>query len=114
MKLPNFEYAVVEARKMTHYLLSEDNSGGKAAFFISFGFSLEQWEDLQTMLLNHASTHEVARMVPNKHGMKYIIEGELQTPDRRNPQIRSVWIIEHEQDAARFVTAYALEGDSDD
>lgn len=114
MKLPNYKNAVVAEAKITLYLLSDENSGGKAAFFSNVGFSLEQWEILRTALLDHAAVHEVARLKHNMHGMKYIIDGKLSTPDGRNPQVRSVWIVENGQTVARFVTAYPLEGVFDD
>jgi hypothetical protein len=63
---------------------------------------------LKLALISHASSHEIARMTPNPYGMKYIIEGELQTPDHEYPHIRAIWIIENEQELARFVTAYPL------
>jgi hypothetical protein len=36
------------------------------------------------------------------------IEGALQSPDERNPEIRSVWIIENDDDVPKLVTAYPL------
>jgi hypothetical protein len=63
---------------------------------------------LKSALLSHAITYDVKQTMPNPHGIKYIIEGALQTPDGRNPQVRTVWIIENKQDRARFVTAYPL------
>jgi len=38
--------------------------------------------------------------------MRYIIEGELKTPDERNPKVRVVWFIETDMDLPRLVTAY--------
>jgi hypothetical protein len=71
--------------KITDYLLSEEKSGGKSAFYLAFGFILTNWEILKAALIQHATTHEVARSSETSHGIKYIIEGELQTPDRRSP-----------------------------
>lgn len=112
MKLPNLEFALVEERKVAAYLLSEENSGGKSAFFATFGFTVAQWEALRDALLEHAAAHEVARASKTTHGAKYIIEGEMQTPVGRSPQVRSVWIIDAGEDAPRLVTAYPLEGES--
>ncbi|MGH2505508.1 MAG: DUF6883 domain-containing protein [Ktedonobacterales bacterium] len=108
MRLPNLRKARVEEQKVTTYLLSDERSEGKAAFFASFGFALARWELLQDALLAHAASHEVVRAVDNPHGVKYIIEGSLTTPDGRNPLVRSVWIIETGSDAPRLVTAYPL------
>jgi hypothetical protein len=112
MKLPELNQAFIETPKITAYLLSEENSGGKSAFFTAFGFTLDQPEALRQALLAHAQTHEVASVSRSSHGMKYIIEGELHTPDGRFPQVRSVWIIDTGKTAPRFVTAYPLEGES--
>lgn len=108
MKLPHHEQAVVPESKITSYLLSEEKSGGKAGFFTQFGFSVAQWEVMREALLVHAAAHDITQTVENPHGTKYIIEGELQTPDGRNPVVRAVWIIETGQEAARLVTAYPL------
>ena len=109
MKLPNLTNAFVEEPKIIDYLLSEEKSGGKSAFFIAFGFSLDKSEILRDALLTHARTHEVARILTTLHGIKYIIEGTLQTPDGRSPRVRSVWIVNAGKEAPRFVTAYPLE-----
>ena len=108
MKLPNLENALVEKRKITDYLLSEENSGGKSAFFITFGFTVDGWEMLRAVMLEHAAVNEITRISETSHGVKYIIEGEMQTPDGRLPHVRSVWIIDKGKDAPRLVTAYPL------
>lgn len=112
MKLPNLETAVVEEAKITAYLLSEENSGGKSAFFSAFGFTLVDWRQLSSALIEHASRHEVKHISQTKHGDKYIIEGAMQTPDGRSPQVRSVWIVDVGKEAPRLVTAYPMEGDN--
>lgn len=110
MKLPHLENAYVPEAKITAYLLSEENSGGKAAFYISFGFTINDWQRLSEALIQHANAHEIKRSSETRHGVKYIIEGNMQTPDGRSPQIRAVWIIDTGKDAPRLVTAYPLEG----
>ena len=110
MKLPNYEQAIIPEAKLTEYLLSETHPEGKekAAFFQRFGFSTEEWEALANALRGHAIQHEVVKMVESKYGQRFVIEGELQTPDGRNPAIRSVWFVEWDQDTPRLVTAYPL------
>jgi hypothetical protein len=40
--------------------------------------------------------------------MKYVIEGMMESPDGRNPHVRSIWIVEYDTDYPRLVTAYPL------
>ena len=85
MQLPYLENAQVEERKITGYLLSEDMSEGKVAFFTAFGFALARWDVLRDALMAHAAAHQVVRVVNSPFGTKYLIEGPLQTLDGRNP-----------------------------
>ena len=108
MYLPNIDRVIVESSKIIAYLLSEENTGGKAGFFTAFGFHREKWEDLKEVLIQHARTHEIATISVTQHGVKYIIEGEIQMPDKRFVPVRSVWIVDVGMDAPRLVTAYPL------
>jgi hypothetical protein len=80
----------------------------KAAFFRRFEFSVAEWEQLAHAFVAHAATYEVADSVTTLEGVHYTIEGELQTPDGRNPTIRSVWVIDKGSETPRFITAYPL------
>jgi hypothetical protein len=114
MKLPNYEKAVVPKAKITDYLLSliHRDGCGKAKFFMRFGFSAEQWEFLAEALKCHAIYNEVAKTEISYFGTRYIIEGTMPSPDRRNPCVRSVWFVESGSDIPSFVTAYPLKGKS--
>lgn len=110
MKLPNFERAVVAEAKIVKYLLNKEHPSGKhkAAFFTRFGFSVAQWQILAEALLIHEAAHEVADTLETAEGTHYTVEGELKTPDERNPSIRSVWTIDKDSEIPRFITAYPL------
>lgn len=92
MKLPSGERTVVPQQKITEYLLSLSHreGRGKAAFFTRFGFSVDVWRELATALRQHAVGHEVTKVEDSPFGMRYVIEGTIVTPDKRNPVIRSV------------------------
>ena len=110
MKLPSFAKADVPEAKITEYLLNKahPSNQGKAAFFLSFGFTLANWAIFADALRNHATTYEVARVSETEHGSKYVVEGALVTPDRRNPDVRVVWAVDTGETAPRLVTAYRL------
>jgi hypothetical protein len=101
-----------DSKKIVNYLLSETHEAGrdKANFFKRFGFTLEAWEILAQALRQHAVQHEIAKIEPSPFGDRYVIEGFLQTPSVRAPQVRTVWFIDIGETAPRFVTAYPLKG----
>jgi hypothetical protein len=108
VKLPKLEKAFVDTQKITDYLLSEENSGGKSAFFLAFGFSRAQPEEVRNALLALAAAYKVASFTKTPHGIKYVIDGEMRTPDGRTCQVRTVWIVDTGEEAPRLVTAYPL------
>ncbi|MBF0101254.1 MAG: hypothetical protein HQK77_10140 [Desulfobacterales bacterium] len=116
MKLPNYEKAFVPKEKITNYLLSLIHRDGcsKARFFMRFGFSAEQWETLTRALKFHAGYNEITKTEISYFGTRYIIEGAICSPDRRNPSIRSVWFVENGSDIPCFVTAYPVKGKKND
>ena len=111
MRLPNAEHLRVDREKIIDYLLSATHPDGqaKAEFFRRFGFSLEQREVLAEALRHHGKTHPIAKTVESPYGTRYSVDGELISPDGRNPQVRTVWMLEAESSTPRLITAHPLE-----
>ena len=59
-------------------------------------------------LRSHGAICEVAKVENSPFGVRYILEGELATPDGRNPVVRSVWFIERGEYAPKLVTVYPV------
>ena len=110
MKLPNREQAYIQPQKLTGYLLSETHEVGrsKAKLLRAFGFNQENVAMLEQELLRIAQTQEVQETIATPHGIKYVMDGMIQTPQGRSLQLRTVWIIDTEQTKPRFVTARPL------
>ncbi len=108
MKLPNREHAYVTRSKLKDYLLSESHVVGrsKAKFLRLFGFNISNIVLLEKGLIKIAQTHEIREVILTPHGKKYIIDGLLNTPVNRFVKVRTVWIVDKNQDKPRFVTAY--------
>ena len=108
--LPNAERAVVARSKVVDYLLSEahPDGRGKARFFFAHGFSPADWEALAAALRGHAVSHRVANAVETPFGVRYVVEGELASPDGRSPGVRTVWFIRTSHDVPELVTAYPM------
>lgn len=110
VKLPDAELAIVDESKVVDYLLSERHPDGraKAAFFSAFGFQARHWRTFAGALRAHGASGEVTGMSDSGYGTRYSVDGVIETPDGRNPQVRTVWIIDSERRAPRLVTAHPL------
>jgi hypothetical protein len=111
MKLPNANRLVVEREKIVDYLLNPTHRYGasKARFFTEFGFGIEQWERLAEALREHGRIHEVAGVRETGFGLRYAVEGELNTPCGHRPRARTVWQMDEGTVAPRLISAYPLE-----
>jgi len=110
MKLPGRESAIVPRSKVEDYLLNLEHpiGGGKAKFFLHFGFQRERWEELASALRGHTQENLVVDTLQDADGVAYVIEGGIETPSGRRPRVRSVWLVEKGELAPRFITAYPL------
>jgi len=110
MKLPNAQSAIVPERKVTHYLLNPAHpaGGSKAMFFMRFGFTVANWQQLAEALLRQARENEVVAAEPTAHGIRYVVDGRLTAPDGKTLNIRTAWYINPGGNAPRFVTAHPL------
>jgi len=64
---------------------------------------------LAEALREHRRTHDIVRAHETGFGMRYIVEGELNTPLGRRPGVRTVWQFDEGTIAPRLITAYPLE-----
>ncbi len=106
MKLTNRENAFIAKEKILDYLIDEENSKGKSAFFNLFGYFKDNFEDLAIDLIKLASSGEVSETEQTKFGLKFIVSGNIIAPNGRFIAMTSVWIIKNNEDLPRFVTAY--------
>jgi hypothetical protein len=111
-QLPNLGRAILDDTKITQYLLNDRHpqNQGKAAFFLAFGFTLANWQELRTALLDHPSSNPVARQSIFAYGTMYEVRCSINSPDGRNPCVRSFWAVEQPSADPRFITAYPAAG----
>ena len=109
MRLPNAHRAVVEQEKITSYLLSVTlDDWSKGDFFLRFGFSADNWQAFAEALILQGATHEVVRVTESPYGLRYHVDGIIETPDGRNPRIKTVWQIDAGTDYPRLIMARPL------
>lgn len=101
--------AAVAESKILGYLLSPIHPDGRAkyTFFVRFGFSRYNPDQLRNALVRHANRYDVVAAEETTFGTRYVIEGALDSPDGRNPNIRVVWFVDSGDIIPRLVTAYA-------
>jgi hypothetical protein len=108
MPLPNADHAVVDEAKIRGYLLSPAHPVGrfKARFFVSLGYTVEEWERLRDDILELARTGQVSLETHGPYGRKFEVDGILGGPSGRSAMVRSGWIIRMEEDFPRLVTVF--------
>lgn len=110
MKLPLTDEAEVPRAKIVLYLFNPEHRAGKgkARFFGSHGFAVEDWQKLADAMRQHARNHEVTKEETTPLGVRFVVEGDMTMPDNAVAGIRAVWFIERGERTPRFVTAYPL------
>jgi hypothetical protein len=108
MTLPYADHARVDREKVTEYLLSSSHPDGrsKSEFFGRYGFRAKEWQVLARALCKHGQLYPVSTIVDSDYGSRYSIEGALETPDGRQPMVRTIWMIGKGTTIPRLITAY--------
>ena len=108
MHVPNREFAEVDLRKVTEYLLDPAHpvGAGKAAFFLAHGFRIDRPQELVFELLAVVKGFEVVSISETRHGRKFVVDGAIRAPDGRSPSVRTVWAIDVGRLNPRLITAF--------
>ena len=105
--LPKQGILQVDESKIVKYLLNDNHPEGKskAKFFNGHGLKRDAWKSLQAALVAHGESRPIISTEASSHGVKYVLECAVETPDGRNACIRTVWVTEI-SGIFRLVTAY--------
>jgi hypothetical protein len=89
-------------------LLSLEHPVGrfKAHFFTRLGFARDTWQDLRDQLHSVALQEEAEVSERTDYGQKYIVRGRIVGMAGRQAKVLTTWIVLHEEEVPRFVTAY--------
>lgn len=106
--MPNSANADIPDLKLTGYLLSETHPDGmaKARLLRSAGYNQRNSDTLKQDLLAIARNGLVTDVISNEYGTKYVVDGELNSPDGIVLQMRTIWIVAVGQVRPRLVTLY--------
>ena len=110
MKLPNPESAVVDLAKLRDYCLSQEHPRGrhKARMFAAIlGFTAQDAEELQQVLLSAAHTCEAFSAGGDDYGERYAVDFPIDGPGGM-AAIRSLWIVRRGESFPRLISCYVL------
>ena len=107
MLLPNSENAIIAPEKLRDFLLSgsHPDNHGRARFFTALGYHQDIWQQLASDIAAQHLICDADYGHPSDYGTTYEIVAILRGP-LGSAKIKSVWIIDWEDDVPRFVTAY--------
>lgn len=108
MPIPNAESAFIPPEKLSAYLLNLAHpvGGPKARWFISLGYRPDNPEQLESDLLEIVRSSSDYVDEQTRFGVKYVVYGELRTPNGSRANVRTVWITEIDMPQPQLVTAY--------
>ena len=108
MLLPNAGYAVIPASKLRRYALDETHTRGrsKARGFSALGYTVTEWQVLETDIRRQHLNKDAIEVEPNAFGRKWCIDAEIRGPNGRSRMVRSVWIVQFDQDRPILVSIY--------
>lgn len=108
MLLPSYFIIEISQQKLTEYLrnAAHPDGGSKAVFFLKNGF--EDPNGLRKALESMIKNHPVRKEIKTAYGTKFVVDGHLISPTKRQLFIRTVWIVLAKQPVCTFVTAYPL------
>lgn len=106
MNIPNSDRALIEPAKLTEYLLNPDHKrgGAKAKLLIQFGYSLDNWLQLEADIREFHLTADVSLVKETAYGVRYEISANLITPIDRNLLVKTVWQIDLDSEVPRLIT----------
>lgn len=96
MKIPNSNQAIIEISKLTDYLLNTQHKrgGSKAKLLIQFGYSLNNWQQLEADIRTFHLSADVNLIKQTPYGIRYEINANLITPIKRKLFVKTVWQID--------------------
>lgn len=108
MTLPNSERAFIAPEKLKTYLLNTEHKRGgtKARLLAQFGYSVDNWEKLESAIRQYHCKAEVTLVRQTMYGTRYEIRAPIQTPTGRILAVRTIWQIDDGTDFPRLITLF--------
>ena len=97
---------VIQDQKITHYLLIFQEKDDKSQFLANFGYTLQNWEQLKTDILQFVPGSERLSTVDTAWGLRFKVRSQWQGANGRSLAVVTIWQEDRDADVLRFVTLY--------
>jgi hypothetical protein len=105
MKLP--QETIIASSKLTQYLLVFRTADDKSKFLAQAGYSLANWQQLESGLRSQILTLEaMSSREENRFGDVFEIRGLLRGPNEVSLKVVTIWMTEYETGQTKFITLY--------
>ena len=105
--MPGGETAIVDREKLIGYCLNPEHPRGKhkARVFATFGFTVENADDLRVALLTAAATVDARPAASDQFGDRYVSEFEVKGPGGTG-MLKSSWIVRRGERRPRLTSCF--------
>lgn len=104
MKLPENTY--IPPEKLRNYLLLQRKRNDKSKWLGLAGYTLENWQMLETDLRHLILTKEAILIETTQFGQMYEIRSIFNGPNGKQIVAVTVWMIDNQTGDARFITMF--------
>ena len=104
MKLP--ENTLIAREKLTRYLLVQKKRNDKSQWLAQAGYTLDNWQVLETDLRNQILPIDAAPVESTEYGRMYEINGQLVGPNGKILSVCAIWMTERTTGDSKFITMY--------
>ena len=109
-RLPNYERAVIEIRKLADYCLNPQHPRGRhkaSVFRDALGVTRADSSWLRSALLTALPNTEATELASDGFGRRWRVDALVSRQDK-NCVVRTIWIVRIGEDAPRLVTCWVL------
>ena len=96
--------AIIPESKLTKYLLVFKPRNDKSQFLAQAGYTLKNWQALETAIKQVNQVTEAVEDRNNEYGTFYNVYGELQGVNNINLSVVTIWLKRKSDDKFQFIT----------
>jgi hypothetical protein len=111
MKLPNFEFAIIDEEKLRDYCLNPGHMVGKhkaKVFQRRLDFSQQDTILLKSLILEKITVSDCIETDPSEYGRRFIVDIILVNFDKQ-ASVRTSWIIKKDELIPRLTSCYVID-----